>query len=214
MLLRAIGLGALLGLGGCTGANAPNLSGLLGGANASPEPQLALLGGKFTAVGPAGYCADTAASRPVKGFAIFAPCGMLGGTGASATLNAVTTVQIGPVNSAIVGDDPRAFAQVLSSDSGPAILSRDGDAQTVVVQSVRQHGARVSVYFTDAAPAFIAGAQEAEWRSFFDLSGRLATVTVRGLDSAPLSATRGAVLLDQAVEKLMLANSPAAVSAR
>ncbi|MFT4744076.1 MAG: hypothetical protein ACI91Z_002056, partial [Yoonia sp.] len=62
---------------------------------------------------------------------------------------------------------------------------------------------------TDSAATVIESMQNAEWRSFFDLNDRLVTVSVRGIDAAPLSERDGVVLLEQAVAALIAANTSA-----
>jgi len=192
--MRIILAGATLALAGCSG---------------STVTQLAVFGGDVLTVGPNGYCADAVASRPDKGFAIFAPCATLGASSAAAAQSAITTVQVGDSGSGIVQSDPAGFAAVLAEASGPAILARGGDATTVTINMVIQDGARVSVYFTDEAETAIEGMQNAEWRSFVDLDDRLVTVSVRGFDAAPLSERDGVVLLDQVIAALIAANTSA-----
>ena len=193
-MIRIVLAGATLALAGCSGL---------------PAAQLAMFDGDVVTVGPNGYCADAVASRPDKGFAIFAPCATLGASSAPTALSAITTVQVGDSGSAIVHGDPAGFAAVLSGDTGPKILARGSDATTVTINMVIQDGARVSVYFTEDAAAAIEGMQNAEWRSFFDLDDRLVTVSVRGIDAAPLSERDGVVLLDQAIAALIVANTSA-----
>ena len=193
-MIRIVLAGATLALAGCSGL---------------PAAQLAMFDGDVVTVGPNGYCADAVASRPDKGFAIFAPCARLGASSAATALSAITTVQVGDSGSAIVHGDPAGFAAVLSGDTGPKILARGSDATTVTINMVIQDGARVSVYFTDDAATAIEGMQNAEWRSFFDLDDRLVTVSVRGIDAAPLSERDGVVLLDQAIAALFVANTSA-----
>ncbi len=193
-MTRIVFAGAALALAGCSGL---------------PAAQLAMFDGDVVTVGPNGYCADAVASRPDKGFAIFAPCATLGVKDTAAVVNAITTVQVGESGSAIVQSDPAELAAVLAGAFGPSILARGGDAETVTVTTVQQNGARVSVYFTDSAATVIESMQNAEWRSFFDLNDRLVTVSVRGIDAAPLSERDGVVLLEQAVAALIAANTSA-----
>ena len=179
---------------------------------AAPVARLALFDGQVTAAGPNGYCADPIASKPDSGFAIFASCNALGLKEAATVLAGITTVQVGRVGSAIVARDPDAFVAVLSSAQGPSILARSGDSDSVEVKRVTQRKGRVTVALNDAAPAFIEGAQEAEWRTFFDLADRLVTVTVRGFDARPLSDAAGMTLLTQAVRGMIAANGPQTAS--
>ncbi|MFT6118127.1 MAG: hypothetical protein ACJAXK_000056 [Yoonia sp.] len=206
MMMRITLAGALLALVGCSGGTLPSFLGAMTGA--APVVQLAMFDGNVTAVGPNGFCADPAASRPSRGFAIFAPCATLGVDDAPAAVSAIITVQIGSAGSGIVQNDPAGFAAVLEGSAGPTILARSGNADAVTVNKVVRDDVRVSVYFTDDAPATIEGTQEAEWRSFVDLNDRLVTVSVHGFDAAPLSLRNGAALLDQAVAALIVANMP------
>jgi hypothetical protein len=192
-MIRIAFAGATLALAGCSG---------------SAVTQLAVFDGDVITVGPKGYCADVVASRPDSGFAIFAPCATLGVRSAAAVASAIATVQVGESGSAIVQSDPAGFAAVLAEASGPSILARGSDATTVTINMVIQDGARVSVYFTDDSETAIEGMQNAEWRSFVDLNDRLVTVSVRGIDAAPLSEHDGVVLLDQAVNGLIAVNTP------
>lgn len=207
--------GAALALAGCSGGlsglkmpSLPSMPSIFAPSSddMAAVSKLSVLNGAITAVGPDHYCADPAASRPSNGFVIFAPCSTLGVEDAEPAVAGIVTVQVGAARSATVGSDPAALAAVLEGSSGPAILARGGDADTVSVKSVSHRDDRVAVYFTDDAPAFIEGAQEAEWRSFVDLAGRLITVSVRGFDAAPLSQSIGAGLLDQATDALLAAN--------
>lgn len=197
--------GAAIALAGCSGGvQLPSLPKL---ASAAGTPTAPLFGGAFMAASMDGYCVDPNGSRPKKGFAIMAPCSVLGVDDASPTVHAVATLQVGVAGSAIVSQDSVAFANYLNGPSGPLLLSRSGDAETVKVRDVSQQGDYVTVYFVDEAPAVIDGAQEAEWRAFVDIGGRLVTVAVRGLDEAPLSEQLGALLLRQSVNAVIEANA-------
>lgn len=207
--------GAALALAGCSGGlsglkmpSLPSLPSIFAPSpvDEAPVAKLSVLNGAITAVGPDNFCADPAASSPKKGFVIFAPCSTLGVEDAEPSVTAIVTVQVGGARSATVGGDPTALAAVLEGSSGPAILARGGDPETVSVKSVTHGDDRVAVYFTDDAPSLIKGAKDAEWRSFVDLAGRLITVSVRGFEEAPLSQSAGAVLLGQATDALLAAN--------
>lgn len=198
-LVRMSVAGAVFALAGCVG-------GLPGGVS-DPLPAVVMFSGDIIAVGPTGYCVDPDSSRIKRGFAILAPCATLGVAGAPAVTRAIATLQAGPEGSAIVGADTAAFAAYLQGPDGPLVLSRSGDPDTVSVSEVRRFDSHVAVYLRDKAPAHIEGVQEAEWRAFFDVAGRLITVSVRGLDVAPLSNAAGATLLEQAVRAILAANS-------
>ena len=215
-MLRVTSIGAMFALAGCSGGlgnlslpSLPSFPAFFEKQQDAPviSPKLALLGGDFVAVGPDRYCADTAASNPSKGFAIFVACKTLGVEDAEPAMAGIVTIQVGDAGSAIVADNLAAFAAVLSGDAGAAILARGGDADTIDIQSVEHKADRVSVHFKDEADAHIVGAQHAEWRNFVDVAGRLVTITVRGFDSAPLGEAVGAGLLAQATDAVLVANA-------
>lgn len=203
--------GAVFALAGCAGLQTGSLVKALPSGVTPAAPSLAMFDGTVQAVGPVGFCVDPDSSSPKRGFAIFAPCSTLGVEGASVATSALTTVQFGSEQSAIVGQDAAGFAAYLKGTDGPVVLSRSGNAETVKLIEIRELDDHVAVYLRDKAPAFIDGAQESEWRAFLDIAGRLATISVRGLDEAPLHDSVGAALLEQAVKALIAANSqPAA----
>ena len=197
--------GAVIALAGCSaGLQLPSLPKL---ASSAGTPTAPLLGGAFMAASMDGYCVDPNGSRPKKGFAIMAPCSILGVDDSPLTIHAVVTLQVGDTGSAIVSQDPAAFSDYLNRPNGPLLLSRSGDAETVNVRAVFQQGDYVTVYFVDEAPAVIDGLQESEWRAFVDIGGRLVTVAVRGLDEVPLSEQSGALMLRQSVNAVVEANA-------
>lgn len=198
--------GAIVALAGCSGLKPDALIKALPGGVTPATTSLALYHGDVIGVGPQGYCVDPDSSSPSRGFAILAPCVTLDVENAPEVVRAIVTIQAGPEGSALVSSDALGFAAFLKGDGGPLVLSRSGEASTVTLTEVRQFKNRVAVYLRDAAPAFIDGAQEAEWRAFIDVAGRLLTISVRGLDAAPLNAGQGSALLDQAVEAIFAAN--------
>ncbi len=199
--------GAVFALAGCAGLPALDIVKALPGGVTPAVTSVAMLGGDVTVVGPAGYCVDLDSSRPKRGFAMMAPCATLGVADAPAAIAAITTVQAGADGSAVVSENTAAFADYLRGPNGPVVLSRSGDASSVEVSDVRSLDTYVAVSLRDKAPAHIEGAQEDEWRAFVDVNGRLVTISVRGLDEAPLGEASGAALLRQAVKAVIAANS-------
>lgn len=149
---------------------------------------------------PSGYCVDRVASQPANDFAILAPCATLGGADAIPPVVGVATVQVGPADSGAIAADEIALRDYLITDDGATLLSQDGDAERVDVLSTQAFDDRVMIHFTDTGAPPFAGLQNEEWRAFADVNGRLVTVAVRGLSTAPLTDGPGATLL-----KLILA---------
>lgn len=168
---------------------------------------LALSGGAIMAKGPEGYCVDVSNSRPFGGFAALASCSILTDTPAQSRVEGFITIQVGGRNSAIVAGSQRELARLLRSNRGTALLSSNGDANTVETDSVSIEGPAVVVHFTDTGTPAIAGVEQEEWRAFLDLRGRLITIGVRGFATSPLSRSQGHRLLDSAISALQNANN-------
>ncbi|WP_322890406.1 MULTISPECIES: dihydroxy-acid dehydratase [unclassified Yoonia] len=163
---------------------------------------VALLGGDLVATPPAGYCADPVSSRLRAGFAVFAPCVTLGTDAPVPQVLGVATVQAGDAGSAMVAGAETGLRDFLISPQGAGLLSKGGSGETVSVVSSQAFGGRVVVHFRDTGEPPMDGLGPDEWRAFTDVNGRLVTVSVRGLDDAPLSAGRGSALLDQMLRGL------------
>jgi len=59
---------------------------------------------------------------------------------------------------------------------------------------------------SDALEPPVAGLQKTEWRGFFEVDGRLATVAVRGIAEDPLADRDGRALLERTITAVQLAN--------
>lgn len=199
-------LGGALAIG-LTMAGCGGISELAGVSLGDPQPSAALLGGAVTAVGPDNFCVDGRASRPRDGFALFAPCRLLTGDGPGVPGLALITVQAGAAGTASVAGSEPVFEAFLRTDAGATLLSSTGDAAAITLRGSRAGGGTVTAFFDDTAPPPIPGTQPTEWRGFVDLSGRLVTVSVRGLADAPLSVSVGDALLRQALVALQEVNA-------
>lgn len=201
MALRWIALAAFGLLSACAD--------LTGGEDAAPQvTRLSLLDGSVIATGPQGYCMVPTVSRPGDGFVVAARCDLLAGAADWAVPMGFMTIQVGAPASAL-GADMAALPELLRSDAGKALLSQSGAGDEITVQDAGANAISATVRFDDAAPPPVAGLQQTEWRGFLDLSGRLATVSVRGLADAPLGTDEGLILLEQAMQALRAANPTA-----
>lgn len=162
---------------------------------------VALLTGDLVVTPPAGYCADPVSSRLRAGFAVFAPCVTLGTDAPVPSIIGVAIVQAGDTGSAMVTSGETGLRDFLTSPQGAGLLSK-GSGATISVISSQTSGGRVIVHFRDTGAPPMDGLGPDEWRAFTDIGGRLVTVSVRGLDDAPLSAARGDALLDQVLRGL------------
>jgi len=158
---------------------------------------VALVGGEVIADAPRGYCVDDATSAPSAGFAVLAPCASLGATASAPRDIGVATVQVGPPESQSVAGAEIGFRDFLITDAGTALLSSAGNAEAITILSSQAFDARVMIHFADTGTPPLPGLQQEEWRAFTDVSGRLVTISLRGLAAAPLGEGPGATLLKQ-----------------
>lgn len=193
-MIRAYGVFTALGL-----------FGLAACTPAEPVRSLALLDGEIMATTPAGYCVDQRASNPRDGFAVMAPCATLGASDPAPGAVGVATVQVGPPQSGTVSGAEGALRDLLESDAGAVLLSATGEADAIKVLNSQALENSVTVHFTDSGDAPMAGLQGEEWRAFTDINGRLVTVAVRGLATAPLQDGTGSWLLNLVVSGLLAA---------
>ncbi|WP_373355543.1 dihydroxy-acid dehydratase [Pseudoroseicyclus sp. CXY001] len=201
-------LAAALGLLALAGCEA-NLS-TFGAPTDEGTRAIALYDGDVVATAPYGYCADTQASRPSQGFALFAGCGLISALDIMPSAEALLSIQVGRPGSAAVAGQEGELAGLLMTAAGATLLSEDGDGAEVTVDAVDPRQGIVFVHFTDEGTPPAPGIETREWRAFFDTGGRLVTIALRGLARAPLSTDGGLQLLEQAAETFRGANRPAA----
>ncbi len=169
----------------------------------TPVKSLSLVEGGITANAPAGYCVDPSASKPADGFAVMSSCASLGAGDRVPDVLGVATVQVGPPDSGTVIGSEEALLTLLQSDAGAVLLSADGDQDRIRVLEAVTGENTVTVHFSDEGEPPMAGLQGEEWRAFTDIDGRLVTVAVRGLATAPLRDGTGNWLLNLVVNGLL-----------
>ncbi|NDU99517.1 dihydroxy-acid dehydratase [Pseudoroseicyclus tamaricis] len=198
----ALAAAVLIALSGCETSVAA-----IGAPTGEGARALALYGGDIVATAPYGYCADTEASRPSLGFALFAGCGLISALDIMPTAEALLSIQVGQAGSAAVTGQEGELAGLLLTEAGAALLSEDGNGAEVEVDDVQPREGIVFVHFTDESPPPAPGIETREWRAFFDVKGRLVTIALRGLARAPLSTDGGLGLLESAAETFRAANT-------
>lgn len=185
------------------------LAGLAACDPAGVAAPVAMLNGDLVVTPPEGYCADPLSSRPRAGFAVFAPCLTLGTEAPVPTILGVATVQAGAAGSAMVAGDETDLRDFLIGPQGAGLLSKGGSGAAISVVSSQAFDGQVVVHFRDSAPPPMDGLGQDEWRAFTDVSGRLVTVSVRALEDAPITAGRGAALLDLVLKGVQAPAQPA-----
>lgn len=209
MRRAVLGLGLLALLGGCD-----RLTRAV--SDALPETgvrAMTLMEGAVVVQGPGGYCIDARTSRPETGFAVMGGCAILSRMGIMPRSEGLVTVQFGAAGSAAVAGSEADLVALLRSARGAQILSSTGLPESILVEAIDSAEGLVLVRFQDTAPPIAAGLERTEWRAFLDIAGRLATVTVRGFERAPMDSAAGRVLIEEAVAALRAANAPQADAA-
>ncbi|MGZ9808924.1 dihydroxy-acid dehydratase [Pseudoroseicyclus sp. H15] len=199
---RALAAALVLALSGCD----ENVA-ALGAPTGEGARAIALYEGDIVATAPYGYCADTEASRPGQGFALFAGCGLISALDIMPSAEALLSIQVGEAGSAAVTGQEGELAGLLMTSAGATLLSEDGNGAEVTVDDVQPRQGIVFVHFTDEGAPPAAGIETREWRAFFDMKGRLVTIALRGLARAPLSTAVGLELLQSAADTLRRANT-------
>jgi len=168
---------------------------------------LSLLDGAVRVRGPEGYCIDQGASDARRGFAVMAGCALMSrNAGVMPALDGLITVQFGQVGTASVAGNEAAFAALLASDAGRALLASNGDAATVPQVSTVTGTSGVLARFEDTSGPAMHGTSGPQWRGFMDVRGRLVTVSVHSFDRAPLSARQGEQLLVTTLQDVAAVN--------
>ena len=169
---------------------------------------LSLLGGDVRVRGPEGYCVDQAASDARSGFAVIAGCVLLTDSADLApVLDGLITVQFGDEETASVTEQEEAFASFLDSNAGRNLLAASGDAADLVDLVSQIEGSAVLVGFEDTSLPAFAGTNGVQWRGFFDVNGRLTTVSVLSFGRAPFTQMEAEQLLIATMNELTAVNS-------
>jgi len=160
---------------------------------------MSLAEGDVVVATPTGYCIDERTSRPSRGFVVMAGCALVSDEPSMPAVDGLITVQVGDADTALVDNDEEALAALLATAQGAAVLSPNGDPTAIEIDRLENRDGVVYVHFIDSAAPPVDGLEQLEWRAFFDLGSRLATVTVRGFARAPLDTDEGLSLLRRAV---------------
>lgn len=194
-------------LAGCAGDQGLAGLELFGAGQSEGVTSLSLRSGSVQAGAPRGYCADRSVSRPRDGFAVFASCRRVTGSGSVPSVDGLVTVQVGAPGTAAVAGSEETLAAVLESDRGRALLAAGEDPGSVDVAVVEAGTGVVAVRFRDETSAGPEGLRPVIWRAFLDVEGHLVTVSARSFETAPLSADLQRRLLDLSVRSLRGANT-------
>lgn len=200
-LARPVGLALVLVLAGCAGGGLDLGPGLLSGDAGKGVRSYAIFGGEMRVRGPDGYCIDTAASRPRRGFVVLASCARASGVGLAPDVDALVTVQVGDAGSAFVTGSEVALAEALAV-AGPGAL---GDG--AVLEGTTISPGMVTARYSGGTPP-VPGTEGPFRRALFDLGDRSVTVALLPFAGAPLSDREAEALLLVVVGEMRAANAP------
>ncbi len=201
-LLLAVGFS----LQGCLDAS------LFGGDGETLAPRaVTLAGSNVTLRGPNGYCVDPASIQQNSGtsFALLGACSSIANTSraASPPEKAVLSVAISDTVELELESAAADLQEFLVSDAGRATLARDGDPASVDIDKVGFQDGIVIINAHDKTPLPGQAFQNSYWRGFFNLGGRLATISVYARSGDALDDGRAQALLSAFARSLRLANS-------
>lgn len=209
-------LAAVLALSGCIGGS----GGADGPVGTSPfwlnaSAPRAMQADGVTIVGPSGFCIDpgaTQASDDVR-FALLGSCASLANsaTHGKPRKAAVLSASLGPTGGLSVSENSAALTALLSGPQGRALLATDGGGAVTVHETAVDDG----VILVHASDPGLTAARQLEpdyWRGFFDLDGRVVTLSVFSLPGRQsLTDKAGQSLLMSFVAAMRQANAEASV---
>lgn len=181
------------------------LAGCVASGGGSGRP-VAVLEGDLRVAAPRGYCIDPSSRQEKDDSALLLAGRCAGETGA---VPALLTATIGPAGSA-AGIDPATdsarIAAFFTSDRGRTALSRRGRAKDVTIAQMAEQEGALLLRLTDSGHGNGMQVQAESWRALLPLDGRLVTLTVSGMQAAPLSAEAGHRLIGDFATAMRRAN--------
>ena len=98
-----------------------------------------------------------------------------------------------------------ALEAFFETESGLAVLARDGSAESVRLLESRRDGELLYLHAED--DSVLPGTESAYWRAIFGLNGRLVSVTLLGVAGRPIASEDGFRTLQTQINELIAANA-------
>lgn len=202
-LVLALAACAELPQGGAPGASSDAPAGagaaVFSGAKRNRTTEtVELAGGEVVVGGPRGYCVDRSGSQLLgdPAFVLLADCMTLTGDPEFPTPRAFALLTAS-VEKRAKGDsnDLEALKSLLRSPEGRAALARDGRADSVRLQEIRSHNGALILHVDDQSNTATPTLEQDYWRAFFNVNGRLVTVTVNAFAKHPINDAVGRALV-------------------
>ncbi len=206
-----VGLAASLTLAACEGALSefePDPAPAGGGeARAVGTKSITVTRNKTELSGPDGFCVDPESTdlRAAQAFVVFGNCAAITNNPdepqpLSTAILLASVTSAGLTGDGAVAPSASELALFFRSTEGRATLSRASDPANVVVDESFAREGVVYLRVRDISPSAVDGAQTAYWRGYFDAGNSVVSVTVIGLEDAPLTASEGLSVLRSFVE--------------
>ena len=173
---------------------------------------VSVLEGAVTVAGPRGFCVDRGESGgdADEAFVLLGSCAALSRSAADPAPAVLAVLTASVVEGAVPASGLRdAFPQMaayLQSDEGRRVLSRRGDATSVVVSDVGVSDGALFLRATDSAAGGNAAVTPEYWRAILDLRGRMVTLTALGLKDRPATSGQVRAVLSDFVAAMRAAN--------
>lgn len=151
---------------------------------------------KIVIAGPRGFCIDPAATRDNanSAFVLLGSCAAIANSASrpSPDITAILMASVSAEDAEVpIAQSMSRLAQFFNSASGHAVLSRDGQADTVEVLETREEGGMFFIHARDLSGGALPGAGDEYWRALFDVKGRIVSASVVGLQDRPISGATG-----------------------
>ncbi|RLJ52046.1 hypothetical protein BCF46_2274 [Litoreibacter meonggei] len=194
MRLRFLLLLIPLGISAC--GDDP-LASFIGGGSSKALSEITVTSDRVVLRGPTGFCVDPKSSQhgPSQAFVVFGNCAAISGNDEQPQpfVNAIATASVLPSrqNSPAIGESEVALAEFFASTSGKAVLSADGNADSVeILDSFSRNGA-FFVHARDKSAPVLPGTTNTYWRGYFDVKNSVVALSVLGLKNAPVGSADG-----------------------
>jgi len=162
--------------------------------------------------GPVGYCIDPSSRKDTgaTSFVLLGSCSGITGSARAASPDtpAILTASVGDGLVTPMSDQLPQMDAYLRSEAGRGALSRTGNPQTVTVMESFTFDEALFLRVRDNSPSEQEGVEDEYWRAILDVKSMLVTLSVLGLDAAPLSADQGLSTLRAYVSEVRGLNTP------
>jgi len=191
---------AALLLTGCLAIPETGAAPRLGLSRTAPKT-VSVARGDVVIGGPPGYCIDRGGSR-LRGetaFVLLASCASItqnpeaGSPGSPAILTASVAEQSNAASATEAALDQ--LERFITSSGGRATLARDGQPGSVEILQTHRESRAVLIRLRDSSTNPAPGLEQTYWRGFFDMNGRLLTISVKSFENYPISAGAGLATL-------------------